>query len=235
MAVVDPETNKVDPSKTNGGKRAGSGAKKGSGGRRVGAGRPKGTKNVKTILKEEAMKEEAKKNALKKELYDMLPDALKRSDRALQKALAEINAEEVEETFKKRIALHSNQLLTAMLTAAMGQQFLYKITTAIDSKGKVKKTHVQVRDPDEIREYLDNPMKTEGQDYYYISETQPDITAINSLLDRMMGRPTTKVVGPKNSDGSEGPIKVLSVNYSLPAPEPAEAVVEQVVHEAIEE
>jgi len=231
--VVNPETNKVDPTKTHGGKREGSGG--GSGGPRPGSGRPKGRKNVKTILKEEAKKEVAQKNALKKELYDMLPDALKRSDRALKQALAEINAEEVEETFKKRIAIHSNQLLTAMLTAALGQQFLYKITTAIDSKGKVTKKHIQVKDPEEIRLYLDDPLQIEGDDYFYISETQPDITAINSLLDRMMGRATTKVVGPKNPDGSEGPIKVVSMNYSLPAPEPAQAVVEEIIHEAIEE
>ena len=67
---INPETDKVDPLKTHGGKRANSGG--GSGGRRIGAGRKKGTKNAKTIIKEEAMKEVAQKNALKKETIEFI-------------------------------------------------------------------------------------------------------------------------------------------------------------------
>lgn len=231
------QLDKVNPNTVNGGKRAGSGAKKGSGGYRPGSGRKKGIKNVKTILKEEAAKELAEKALLKQEILASLPPNLQRSERALQQAIKEINTEEIEETFKKRVALHSNKLLTAMLTSALGEQFLYKVVYAVDEvDGKVKRRHVRVTDPEEIQEYLDDPLKVEGSDYYYIATKSPDITAINSLLDRMMGRPTTKVVGPTNPDGSEGPIKIISVNYSpTPQVEAPARVVAEVVKDIIEE
>lgn len=234
--IVD-QIEKKDVNKRRGGKRPNSGG--GSGGYRPGGGRPKGSRNVKNILKDEALKELQDKYVLKQRVLDAIPISLRRNETALKEALKEINEEEIEQTFKKRIHLHSNRLLTALLTAAMGEQFLYKVVVASDDQGKFKKKHVQVTDPEEIREYLDNPMDVEGSDYYYISKKTPDITAINSLLDRMMGRPTTKVVGPNNSDGSEGPIKIISVNYSQtpqiqPPQEPVKMVAE-VIKDVIEE
>lgn len=99
----------------------------------------------------------------------------------------------------------------------------------------MKIAHPPFTDPDEIRQYLDNPLEVQGEDYFYITEKQPDVNAINSLLDRFMGRATTKVVGATNPDGSEGPIKVVVANFGgLPAPDPA-PVVEAVVQEVIEE
>lgn len=232
---VIAQLEKKDANKTVGGKRAGSGG--GSGGYRPGGGRPKGSKNIKTVLKEEAAKELAEKSLLKAEILAALPPNLQRSERALAQAIKEINVEEIEETFKKRVHLHSNKLLTALLTAALGEQFLYKVVYAVDEiDGKVKRRHVKVTDPEEIQEYLDDPLKTEGSDYYYISSKSPDITAINSLLDRMMGRPTTKVVGPNNPDGSEGPIKIISVNYSpTPQIDAPVHVVSEVIRDVIEE
>lgn len=223
---------KVDPNKTKG---QGTGPKPGSGGRRVGAGRKKGTKNAKTVAKEEAVKHLAQQKMLKDQIIEALPVTLKKSDKALREAIKELDTEEVTEFINKRIALHSSTLVTSMLSAAMGQQFLYKVVLAVDDKGKPKKKHIQVTDPDEIRQYLDNPLEVQGEDYFYITEKQPDVNAINSLLDRFMGRATTKVVGATNPDGSEGPIKVVVANFGgLPAPDPA-PVVEAVVQEVIEE
>lgn len=244
------EEDKIDPSKTHGGRRANAGPKKGgSGGKRIGAGRKRGTKNVKTLFKEEAIREEEAKNRLKMEILKAMPIKLQRSEKALKEAIKELNEDEIEETFKKRIALHSNKLLTALLSAALGESYLYKIETVLDKQNRAIQKHIQVTDPEEIQMYLDNPLETEGETYFYIAKKAPDTTAINSLLDRMMGRPTTKVVGAKNPDGSEGPIRVVSVNYSLPAPAvaesttpihkslptPAEQIAEQVIHEAIED
>jgi hypothetical protein len=190
------------------------------------------------MLKSEAFEEMKAKWVLKEQIMATLPPALQRNQTALKEALTEINEQEIEETFKKRIHLHSNKLLTALLTAALGEQFLYKVVV-LDDDGKYKKKHVQVTDPEEIQAYLDNPLEAEGSDYYYISKKTPDITAINSLLDRMMGRPTTKVVGPNNADGSEGPIKIISVNFSstpqaqqIKGPE---IVIGEVVKDIIEE
>lgn len=229
---VDPNTQCIGTDRTN------AKHKPGPGGKRVGAGRKKGQKNLKTILKDEAAKEIAEKNMLKAEIIKSLPPNLQRSERALKEAIKEINEEEIAEVFKKRIALHSNSLLTAMLSAALGQQFLYKVVETIEDSGKVKQKHVQVTDPEEIQQYLDNPLEVNGRDYFYITEKQPDINAVNSLLDRFMGRPTTKVVGATNPDGSEGPIKVIVANFS--AQEPRQAVnagqiAGEIVQDVIEE
>ena len=199
---------------------------KSAGGYRPGAGRKKGSKNTQTILKEEAIREMTEKAAIKAEILTMLPANLRRSEKALQAAIKDINTEEVENMFKQRVALHSSKLLTAMLSSALGEQYLYKVINFLGDNGRVMKRHVRVTDPEEIQSYLDNPLEVEGSDYFYIATKAPDIMAINSLLDRFMGRPTTKVVGPTNPDGSDGPIKIISVNYSpggsqvqIPAPE----------------
>ncbi len=199
----------------------GSGPKKGSGGKRTGAGRKKGSKNLKTILKEEAARELAEKNMYKAELLKMLPPNLQRSEKALTKAIKELNEEEIEETFKKRIALHSNRLLTAQLDAALGEKYVYKCLHKKDSNGRVTKKHVRVTDPDEIQHFLDNPLLTDGDDYMYITTKEANVNAIDSIMDRFLGRPTSKVVGPKNPDGSEGPIKVIVANFGAQQEEQA--------------
>lgn len=231
---------KTDVNKNLGGRKPGAPGKSGSGGYRPGSGRKKGQKAMKTILREEAAKELAEKALLKAEIIASLPPNLQRSERALKEAIKEINIEEIEEVFKKRVALHSNKLLSALLTSALGEQFLYKVVYATDElDNKIKRRHVRITDPEEIQQYLDDPLAVEGSDYYYISSKSPDITAINSLLDRMIGRPTTKVVGPNNADGSEGPIKVISVNYSpapqVQAPQAPVQVISEVIRDVVEE
>ena len=196
----------------------------GRGGRRIGAGRKKGSKAATTLLREEAALELVEKNEMKARILKSMPHRLQMSEKALKEAIKEINEEEIEEVFKKRVALHSNSLLTSMLSVAQGEKFLYKVVEAVDNSGKVKRKHVLVTDSQEIANYLDNPLEAEGSDYFYISTKSPDVTAINSLFDRFMGRPTSKIVGPDNPDGSEGPLKIISVNYAQPAPVQAQVV-----------
>lgn len=201
---------KKDPKERRGGARKNGG----SGGFRPGAGRKKGSKNAKTLAREEAVAELAEAKLLKKEIYARLPHNLQRSEKALQAAIKEISEEEVEDLFKKRVALHSNAILNSLMNAALGEKYLYKIVMTVGKNGKSYKKHVRVTDPEEIQYYLDNPLETENETYYYISTKEPDINAANSLIDRFMGRPTTKVVGPKGPDGEEGPIKVIVANFA---------------------
>lgn len=211
----------------------------GVGGWRAGAGKKKGSKNLKTLLREEAVRELTEKAAIKAEILSILPPSLRRSEKALQQAIKEIQNEDVEKLFKQRVAMHSSRLATALLTAAMGEQFLYKVIHFFDDRGKSMKRHVKVTDPEEISAYLDNPLEVEGSDYFYISTKSPDINAINSLLDRFMGKPATKIVGPNNPDGSEGPIKIITVNYSpktrVQAPDYSYQLVGETINNIIEE
>jgi hypothetical protein len=102
---------------------------------------------------------------------------------------------------------------------------------------KVK--HVLVSDPTEIRQFLDDPMMTNGDDYYYISVKEPDTKAIDSLMDRLLGKASTKIIGPSGKDGEEGPIQVVVANFDVgPKVLPAQvqnAIIEEAVAVSLEE
>ena len=156
--------------------------------------------------------------------------------------LEDIAVEEIENEFKKRVGHSAHKLLNAQMSLALGTQTLYKVVLGVDEKGKPCRKHVMVTDDEEIRAYLDDPDLTNGDDYYYITTKQPDLAAINSALDRLFGKASTKIVGANNPDGSEGPIKVIVANFSpdrtleSPATQPIiESVIQDVIEEAVAE
>ena len=153
------------------------------------------------------------KRQLKEDILDAMPDYLKYGEGELKKLIDEISEEEVSKLFTKRTALHTNKLLTTYLSAAYGQQYCYKVVHTKNDKGKIIKKHVLVEDPAEIQAFLDNPLMIHGQDYCYITTTRPDTNAIESLMNRIMGKAATVVTGGKNSDGSDSPVKVVVANF----------------------
>lgn len=211
----------------------------GRGGHRPNAGRKKGSKNTKTLLKEKIAEEIVLKEQLTEDIRMLLPMGVRKKG---VKALEEVSKEVIEEEVNKRIGHHAHKLLNAQLSLALGTQHLYKVKVKYKKNGEQEKTHHLVTDPEEIREYLDNPAKVEGNDYFVITTKTPSETAINSALDRLLGKASTKVVGANNPDGSEGPIKVVVANFSpqqetptVGAEEVVPKIVENVVADAIEE
>lgn len=229
--------------------------KPGSGGARQGAGRPKGARIPKVLntvvlnkklsgkkkpgrpsnakLKDEIREELLLRNQIAQEIRDRLPFGLRKKGVA---GYPDITEEEIEKEFKKRVAYSAHKLLNAQMSLALGTQTLYKVHNTIDDHGKVKRLHMQVTDPDEVMAFLDDPNMINGEDYYYITTKTPDNNAINSMLDRLMGKTATKIVGANNSDGSEGPIKVIVANFNpqLPAPDPVQPIIETIIQDEIE-
>lgn len=84
-------------------------------------------------------------------------------------------------------------LIRAGMIAAMGQNFVYRIDEERDSKGKLlSRKHVRVENPDEIAKALDQIEEggTHPDDaYYYVTTKEPDIRAIEALLNRGYGKP----------------------------------------------
>lgn len=209
------------------------------GGYRARAGRPKGSVGYRTKLREQIVEELAMKNQIADEVRMLLPLGIRKKG---LKALEDITLEEIEADFKRRVGHSAHKLLNAQMSIALGTQSLYKVVQGVDEKGKPTRKHVLVTDQEEIRSYLDDPSMLNGDDYYYITTKQPDNNAINSALDRLFGKASTKIVGANNADGSEGPIKVIVANFSpdrtleSPATQPIiEHAIQEVINEAVAE
>lgn len=212
-----------DPDEKRGGRRGNPG------------GRPKGSKNARTLLREQIAEEIALRNQITEDVRALIPLGVRKKG---LKALEEITIEEIEADFKRRVGHSAHKLLNAQMSIALGTQSLYKVVKGVDEKGKPTRKHVLVTDQEEIREYLDDPSRINGEDYYYITTRQPDNNAINSALDRLFGKASTKIVGPNNADGSEGPIKVIVANFSadrtLESPS-VQPIIESTVAHVLEE
>lgn len=94
---------------------------------------------------------------------------------------------------EKLIYKKTAPLIRAGFISAMGQNFVYRIDEERDSKGKLlSRKHVLVEDAREIAEALDK-MEEGGQDpddaYYYVTTKEPDVRAIEMLLNRAYGKP----------------------------------------------
>lgn len=205
------------------------------GGYRRNAGRPKGSKNARTLMREQIANEIAMKEQIVAEVQALVPLGVRLKGLA---KLEDIAVEEIENEFKKRVGHSAHKLLNAQMSLALGTQTLYKAVLGVDEKGKPCRKHVMVTDDEEIRAYLDDPDFTNGNDYFYITTKSPDLAAINSALDRLFGKASTKIVGANNPDGSEGPIKVVVANFSpnrtleSPATQP---IIEQIVADVVAE
>lgn len=200
------------------------------GGYRPNAGRKKGTKNTKTLLKEKIAEEVILREQLTEDIRMLLPMGVRKKG---VKALEEVSKEVIEDEVNRRIGHHAHKLLNAQLSLALGTQHVYKVNVKTNKKGETERKHTLVTDPEEIREILDNPAKTEGNDYFVITTKSPSETAINSALDRLLGKASTKIVGATNPDGSEGPIKVVVANFS-PQPQTQHVGATEVVPKIIE-
>ena len=89
---------------------------------------------------------------------------------------------------QNQIALKAGELVSAGLSVALGQIFIYKINP-------VSKKSVLVVDPDEIKMAFDtmrfdhSNFASVDEQYYFITAKEPDQRAIEMLLNRAFGKP----------------------------------------------
>lgn len=185
------------------------------GGKRKGAGRPKGARSWKTVEKEQIRAEKvAEIQQYNEEVAKGMPLGFKRKGFTPSEVIL---ASDIEDEFKNRVAFSAHKLLNAQMSLALGTTHLYKKVKCLSENGKDEIfKHVLVTDPTEVRQFLDDPLMTNGEDYYYISTKEPDQRAIDSLLDRLLGKASTRVVGAKGPDGEDGPIQVVVANFEAP-------------------
>lgn len=104
----------------------------------------------------------------------------------------------VQAAINQRIMMNADKLFNAALSLAVGQQMLMVVVTEGEGKN-AKRHHEVVKDEEIIKQYLDwNEGFTDegpGDDnhYYYLSTEKPDIRAIDSLMNRGLGKAPDKL------------------------------------------
>lgn len=96
--------------------------------------------------------------------------------------------QEALDRFKARVRMRMGRLFNAQASLAEGMQYMIRIETTKDSKGKEIKKHVRVTDPDEMIRALDEGLGDVDGDYYYLTSKDPDNKALDSLMDRTFGK-----------------------------------------------
>ncbi len=96
------------------------------------------------------------------------------------------------DAFNQRVLGHADDLFNAQLKLAIGSQRVFRIDETKDGKGGTKREHVLVTDAEEIKSLLDEHDGGDGTvdgDYYYFQTVMPDNRALDSLLNRGLGKP----------------------------------------------
>lgn len=104
---------------------------------------------------------------------------------------ATLEKQKVAEAFNQRVMAKADALFNAQLTLAVGSMKVFRVDETEDN-GKKKREHVLVTDADEIKRLLDEHDGASGVVegvYYYFSEVLPDNRAIDSMLNRALGKP----------------------------------------------
>jgi hypothetical protein len=98
----------------------------------------------------------------------------------------------IAEAFNQRIMKQADALFNAQLSLSVGSVMVYRVDEIEDGNGKVKREHVLVTDPKEIKEVLDGNDGASGivgESYYFVTTIHPDNRALDSMLNRGLGKP----------------------------------------------
>ncbi len=105
-----------------------------------------------------------------------------------------LEREKVAEEVNQRVFKIAQGLVNAQAAVAKGVQILYRVDSHKTATGKViEEKPVIVTDPEEINAYIDSLHTGEGVNdestYYYITTKEPQNQAVDSLLNRALGKP----------------------------------------------
>lgn len=99
----------------------------------------------------------------------------------------------INDAFNQRVMVHAGSLFQAQLTLAVGSVKVFRVDEVGEGKEK-KRVHTLVSDSDKIQKVLD---ETDGDGgatvedgYYFVTHVLPDNKAIDSMLNRALGKPT---------------------------------------------
>jgi hypothetical protein len=106
---------------------------------------------------------------------------------------------------------NANALFDAQFALAIGSMKVFRIDETGDDKSK-KRVHVHVTNAEEIKALLDEHEGGNGSlngAYYYIVDVLPDNRAIDSLLNRGIGKPAEHI---KHEDAGSENLTVRSAD-----------------------
>lgn len=105
-----------------------------------------------------------------------------------------LEQKKIQEKVNQRILRHADKLFNAAMSLAVGTQKLIVIISEGEGKNK-KRRHEIVDDEEIIKQYLDynegiNDTESPNDEnhYYYLTTEKPDIRAIDSLMNRGLGK-----------------------------------------------
>lgn len=111
------------------------------------------------------------------------------------KSKTTLEKQAVQEAFNQRVMNAADRLFNAQLILAVGSMKVFRIDET-EENGKTKRVHVHVTDAKEIKALLDEHDGNSGEvdgSYYYFSDVLPDNRAIESMLNRALGKPTENI------------------------------------------
>lgn len=89
----------------------------------------------------------------------------------------------------QRVFRSADRLISAQMNIANGAQYLYVVKTEVDEKGRTTKLRPElVKNENVIASYLAGELDGKKDEYYYITTEKPDNKALDSLLDRTLGK-----------------------------------------------
>src|SRR3990167_5159742 len=114
---------------------------------------------------------------------------------------ATLERERVLAALRQRIMQSADTLFNAAKSAAIGNQFLFKIETHLEGKRKVRSKPILVDNSIEIQEYIDrldrenrgDEVEEDEDTYYFISTKEPNVQAFKELMDRAFGKPAESI------------------------------------------
>lgn len=98
----------------------------------------------------------------------------------------------VEEEFRRRAIATADELMNSQMALTLGVSCLYRVETKTTKNGIVKSKPVQIKNQKDIEAYLAGEYDDSDTAYYYITTDKPDNKAIDSLWDRVLGKPTMR-------------------------------------------
>lgn len=96
----------------------------------------------------------------------------------------------VKKKLDQRFLRATEKIANAQISLASGLSFLYKVHT--DKKGIRSKPQL-ITEQWEIEAYLNGDYEGDESDYYYITTKEPNNQAIDSIFNRVHGKPTESV------------------------------------------
>jgi len=111
---------------------------------------------------------------------------------------------------RNRVLKSIEPIVSSQMNLAQGVQFLFKIETKNVKEGKTwvrkRSKPILITSEEEIARYLAGDFEDSKDEYYFMTAQKPDNKALDSLLDRVFGKASQRILLDPESQ--------LTINYT---------------------